>query len=142
VPRERANTAGLLHAVGHVWVLAKAASSPGVLQDPMHLENLINDWRIPAARRLLQTWGMDPEFVESVCDHESADEATGTVPALTDLMFVCQLFNAYKDSPRELTTRLASSPAAARLGLRGRERELVFSNSADEVRAVRSALCD
>lgn len=142
VPRERANTAGLLHTVGHVWVLAKAASSPGVLQDPMHLENLINDWRIPAARRLLQSWGMDPEFVESVCDHESADEATGAVPALTDLLFVCQLFNAYKDSPVELTTRLASSSAAARLGLRGRERELVFSGSADEVRSVRSALCD
>ena len=142
VPRERANTAGLLHTVGHVWVLAKAASSPGVLQDPMHLENLINDWRIPVARRLLQSWGMDPEFVESVCDHESADEATGAVPALTDLLFVCQLFNAYKDSPVELTTRLGSSSAAARLGLRGRERELVFSGSADEVRSVRSALCD
>lgn len=142
VPRERANTAGLLHTVGHIWVIAKAASFPGVLQDPMHLESLINDWRIPAARRLLQVWGMDPEFVEAVCDHESADEATGPVPALADLLFVCQLFNAYRDSPLELTKRLASSTAAARLGLRGRERELVFSHSADEVRAVRSALCD
>lgn len=142
VPRERANTAGLLHTVGHVWVLARAASAPGVLQDPMHLENLINDWRIPASRRLLQSWGMDPEFVEAVCDHEAAEEATGSVPALTDLLFVCQLFNAYKDAPLELTKRLASSPVAARLGLRGRERELVFSHSADEVRAVRSALCD
>lgn len=142
VPRERANTAGLLHTVGHVWVIAKAASSPGVLQDPMHLENIINDWRIPASRRLLQSWGMDPEFVEAVCDHEAAEEATGTVPALTDLLFVCQLFNAYKDAPLELTKRLASSAVAARLGLRGRERELVFSHSADEVRAVRSALCD
>ena len=142
VPRERANTAGLLHTVGHIWVIAKAASSPGVLQDPMHLENLINDWRIPAARRLLQSWGMDPEFVDSVCDHESADEATGAVPALTDLLYVCQLFHAYKDSPLELTKRLAASPASARLGLRGRERELVFSHSADEIRAVRSALCD
>lgn len=142
VPRERANTAGLLHTVGHVWVIAKAASSPGVLQDPMHLETLINDWRIPAARRLLQSWGMDPEFVEAVCDHEAAEEATGPVPALTDLLFLCELFNAYKDAPVELTKRLAGSPVAARLGLRGRERELVFSHSADEVRSVRSALCD
>jgi len=142
VPRERANTAGLLHTVGHVWVIAKAAGAPGVLQDPMHLESLINDWRIPASRRLLQSWGMDPEFVEAVCDHEAAEEATGNVPALTDLLFVCQLFNAYKDAPLELTKRLAASPVAVRLGLRGRERELVFSHSADEVRAVRSALCD
>lgn len=142
VPRERANTAGLLHTVGHIWVTAKAASSPGVLQDPMQFENIINEWRIAAAKRLLETWGMDPEFVEAVCEHEGADQEGVRVAPLTDLMFVCQLFNAFRDAPVELTKRLAASPAAARLGLRGRERELVFSHSADEVRAVRSALCD
>lgn len=142
VPRERANTAGLLHTVGHIWVIAKAASSPAVLQDPMGLECAISEWRVPASRRLLQSWGMDPEFVDAVSDHESADETTEPVPPLTDLLFVCQLFHAFKDAPVELTKRLTLSPAAERLGLRGRERDLVFSHSADEVRAVRNALCD
>lgn len=55
---------------------------------------------------------------------------------------MCQLLLAFKDAPIELTQRLSTSPAAGRLGLRGRERDLVFTNSADEVRAVRNALCD
>jgi HD-like signal output (HDOD) protein len=142
VPLERAHTAGLLHTVGHIWVIAKAAASPHVLQDPMHFENIITEWRVPAARRLLQGWGLDPEFVTAVCDHEAVEEATDSASPLMDLLFICQLFNAFKDSPAELTKRLIASPAAARLGLRGREREVVFSRSADEVRAVREALCD
>ena len=142
VPRERANTAGLLHTVGHIWVTAKAASSPAVLQDPMHLEMVINEWRVPAARRLLQSWGMDPEFIEAVCDHESADRPEGPNSPLMDLLFVCQLLLAFKDAPIELTQRLSSSLAAGRLGLRGRERDIVFTNSAEEVRSVRNALCD
>ena len=142
VPRERANTAGLLHTVGHIWVTAKAASSPAVLQDPMHFELVINEWRVPAARRLLQAWGMDPEFIDAVCDHESADRPDGPGSPLMDLLFVCQLLLAFKDAPIELTRRLTDSPAAERLGLRGRERDIVFLNSADEVRAVRNALCD
>lgn len=142
LPRERANTAGLLHTVGHIWVTAKAASSPQVLQDPMLFENLVNEWRVPAARRLLQGWGLDPEFVDAVCDHESVDHESARSSTLADLLFICQLFNAFKDSPVELTKRLVASPAAARLGLRGREREVVFSRSADEIRSLREALCD
>jgi HD-like signal output (HDOD) protein len=142
VPRERANTAGLLHTVGHIWVTAKAASSPNVLQDPMGLENIITEWRVPAARRLLQGWGLDPEFIVAVCEHESVEESAHAGSPLMDLLFICQLFNAFKDSPVELTARLVASPAAARLGLRGRERDVVFSRSAEEVRSVREALCD
>jgi HD-like signal output (HDOD) protein len=142
VPRERANTAGLLHTVGHIWVTAKAATSPQVLQDPMGLEHIISEWRVPAARRLLQGWGLDPEFVHAVCEHEAVEDAAHRTSPLMDLLFISQLFNAFKDAPVELTARLVASPAAARLGMRGRERELVFSRSADEIRALREALCD
>jgi HD-like signal output (HDOD) protein len=142
VPRERANTAGLLHTVGHIWVTAKAAAMPAVLQDPMRFEILLNEWRVPAARRLLQGWGLDPEFVDAVCDHESVEQRGAVGSPLMDLLFVCQLFNAFKDSPVELTRRLTASSSAARLGMRGRERDIVFMRSAEEVRAVREALCD
>jgi HD-like signal output (HDOD) protein len=142
VPRERANTAGLLHTVGHIWVTAKAATTPDVLQDPMRFEILSNEWRIPAARRLLQGWGLDPEFVSAVCEHESVEQRDAEGSPLMDLLFVCQLFNAFKDSPVELTRRLTASSSAARLGMQGRERDIVFIRSAEEVRAVREALCD
>ena len=142
VPRERANTAGLLHTVGHIWVTAKAAAMPAVLQDPMRFEILLNEWRVPATRRLLQGWGLDPEFVDAVCDHESVEQRGAEGSPLMDLLFVCQLFNAFKDSPVELTRRLTASSSAARLGMRGRERDIVFLRSAEEVRAVREALCD
>ena len=142
VPRERANTAGLLHTVGHIWVTAKAAAMPAVLQDPIRFEILLNEWRVPAARRLLQGWGLDPEFIDAVCDHESVEQRGAEGSPLMDLLFVCQLFNAFKDSPVELTRRLTASSSAARLGMRGRERDIVFLRSAEEVRAVREALCD
>jgi HD-like signal output (HDOD) protein len=142
VPRERANTAGLLHTVGHIWVTAKAATMPAVLQDPMRFEILLNEWRVPATRRLLQGWGLDPEFIDAVCDHESVEQRGAEGSPLMDLLFVCQLFNAFKDSPVELTRRLTASSSAARLGMRGRERDIVFLRSAEEVRAVREALCD
>jgi hypothetical protein len=128
--------------VGHTWVTAKAATTPAVLQDPMRFEMLLNEWRVPAARRLLQGWGLDPEFVSAVCEHESVEQRAAEGSPLMDLLFVCQLFNAFKDSPVELTRRLTASCAGARLGMRGRERDIVFLRSAEEVRAVREALCD
>jgi hypothetical protein len=128
--------------VGHIWVTAKAATMPAVLQDPMRFEILLNEWRVPATRRLLQGWGLDPEFIDAVCDHESVEQRGAEGSPLMDLLFVCQLLNAFKDSPVELTRRLTASSSAARLGMRGRERDIVFLRSADEVRAVREALCD
>ncbi|MFM7706694.1 MAG: HDOD domain-containing protein [Gammaproteobacteria bacterium] len=142
VTREAATTAGLLHSVGRVWVTACAAAQPTVLQDPVCFESVVERWQAPAARRLLTAWDMDAALVQAVADHGSAESLTGGVGRLTDLLFVCQLFGAFRDAPLELAERLAVSPAAARLGMRGHERNFVFDHSAEEVRAVREALCD
>jgi HD-like signal output (HDOD) protein len=142
VTREMATTAGLLHGVGRVWVTACAASHPAMLEDPVRFEALVQAWQAPAARRLLTAWHLDPALVQAVADHESAELLEGQVGRLTDLLFVCQLFGAFRDAPIELAGRLTVSPSAARLGMRGRERGFVFGHSAEEVRAVREALCD
>jgi len=142
VSREAATTAGLLHAVGRTWVIACAAAQPAVLQDAVKFEATVLEWQSVAARRLLAHWGMDAAIVQAVAEHESADELDGAMPRLTDLLFVCQLFSAFRDAPLELAERLAVSRAASRLGLRGQERTVVFGHSADELRAVREALCD
>lgn len=142
VTREMATTAGLLHAVGRVWVVACAATHPAALQDPIRFETLVQTWQGAAAGRLLTVWRMEPALVEAVAEHENADTLEGEVDRLTDLLFVCQLFSAFRDAPLELAERLARSAAAARLGMRGQERSFVFGHSAEEVRAVREALCD
>lgn len=142
VTREMATTAGLLHAVGRVWVTACAAEHPTVLQDPIRFETVVPAWQTPAARRLLTVWQLDPALVQAVADHESAECLEGRVGRLTDLLFVCQMFGVFRDAPLELAERLAVSPAAARLGMRGQERGFVFGHAAEEVRAVREALCD
>ncbi len=142
VTREMATTAGLLHAVGRIWVTACASAHPAVLHDTVRFETTVQTWQAPAARRLLTVWQLDPALVEAVADHGSADTSDGRVGRLTDLLFVCQLFGAFREAPLELAERLSVSPSAARLGMRGKERSLVFGHSADEVRAVREALCD
>jgi HD-like signal output (HDOD) protein len=142
VPREMATTAGLLHAVGRIWVISRSADYPTVLQDPVRFEAMLQEWQVAASRRLLTTWQMDPALVQAVADHESADLLEGRVGRLTDLLFICQLFSAFREAPLELTERLGGSMSAARLGMRGQERAFVFGHSAEEVRAVREALCD
>lgn len=142
VRRELATTAGLLHGVGRLWVTACAAAHPSVVQDAVRFDALVESWQATAARRLLTVWRFDPELVDAVAEHESADCTDRKVGRLTDLLYVSQLFGAFRDAPLELSGRLSVSQAAARLGMRGRERSFVFGHSADEVRAVREALCD
>jgi HD-like signal output (HDOD) protein len=142
IARETATTAGMLQAVGRIWIIARAVDHPVALQDPIALEATLNAWHAEAAHRLLEAWGFGAGFAHAVAAHESADWLEGEVPRLADLLFVCQLFNAYRDTPQELSARLAVSPAATRLGLGGKERELVFGQSVAEIRAVREALCD
>ena len=142
VARETATTAGMLHAVGRIWIIARAVEHPAALQDPVALETTLNAWDAEAAHRLLEAWGFDAGFAHAVAAHESADWLDGEVPRLADLLFVCQLFNAYREAPQDLTARLAVSPAAARLGLGGKERGIVFGQSVAAIRAVREALCD
>jgi HD-like signal output (HDOD) protein len=142
VPREMATTAGLLHAVGRIWVISRSADYPTVLQDPVRFEAMLQGWQVAASRRLLTAWQMDPALVQAVSDHESADLLEGRVGRLTDLLFISKLFSAFREAPLELTERLGGSMSAARLGMRGQERAFVFGHSAEEVRAVREALCD
>lgn len=142
VPREVAGTAGLLQGIGRTFIIARAAAHPAVLHDAVAFEALLNDRHAAAGTRLLAAWCIEGAWVDAIELHLKADELEAPVPRLADLLFVAQLFCAFRDAPEELAERLVVSPAAARLGLRRGMRAWVFGHSAGEIREVRGALCD
>jgi HD-like signal output (HDOD) protein len=125
--------AGLLHRVGHMYILVqstKQASFRGRALDSA----LVNEWHPVIAKAVLKNW----KISEAVCDAVSAqtDLTTGVGPPnLTDVL-IASLRLAHRMRDSHDSRNLVSGGALVRLNLSPEECRKIISEAAEEVRAL------
>jgi HD-like signal output (HDOD) protein len=125
--------AGLLHRVGHMYILVqsmKQASFRGRVLDSA----LVNEWHPVIAKAVLKNW----EISETVCDAVRAQNdliARTGPPNLTDALIAgIRLAHRMRDSHD--SRNFASGGALVRLNLSVEECQEIISEAAEEVRAL------
>jgi len=132
--------AGLLHGIGHLYILTRASSHPKLFANEAAFHAIVRDWHTSIAKALLENWNMAEEIVEAVGEFEDIGR-THTGPSdLTDVLTVGYLLATYHEHPESIELNMQGVTACSRMNLDQAAYEKLIQESAEEIAAVQSAL--
>ena len=126
--------AGLLHGVGKLYILTRAAKHPGLFADQVTYNTIVRDcWHANIAKALLENWDMAEEIIEAVHGYEDIERDGRGAVGLVDVLATANLFSSFKDQPDLLEARLAECKPAGRLGIDRAAFDAIVVDSAAEI---------
>ena len=137
---ELALLAGLLHTVGKLYLLTRAARYPELLKDSTVYQSLVQVWHARIAQAILVNWDMAAPVVDAVQGFEACDrEREGDIDLL-DVLWVGRSLAALPRPATAIPAELLESQPARRLGLTAAACEGILVESGAEIDSLTSAL--
>jgi HD-like signal output (HDOD) protein len=141
VNAEHALLAGLLHTVGKLYLLTRAARFPELRADPAY-PALVKSWHARIARAILVNWDMALPVVEAVQGFEACDREREGEIDLLDVLWIGRSLATLGKPSGAFPPGLFDSHPARRLGLDAATCEVVLEESGREIESLLSALGD
>jgi len=134
---EEAMLAGLLHTVGKLYIVMKAADHPDLFTDRETLNGLISQWHTGIARAIVESWEF-PESVAQGVDEQELDERDRIATAdLSDILYIANLLTP---SGLRAAADLGDIDALARLRTKPEDLAALLAESEEEVQSMSQAL--
>jgi HD-like signal output (HDOD) protein len=140
VSPDQALLAGLMHAVGEVYILARSAEHPQLFADPARYKQIVQDWRAAIAKAVLESWEIEPAIIEAVGEFENVDRESDEPADVTDVLIVANQLLALQGDPELMEAQLVETSASRRMGLTRESCQKVLAESADELAGLHTAL--
>ena len=137
---DTAMLAGLMHCMGRLYILTRAAQFPALFADKATYHHIERDWHSAIAKAILENWDMSEDIVAAIAGFEELDREHEGAPDLTDVLTVAHLLASCRDVPQLLELNMQGVLACARMKLDAASGQRVLQESADEVASLRSAL--
>jgi HD-like signal output (HDOD) protein len=132
--------AGLLHGVGHLYILTRASKHPKLFANEPVFHAIDRDWHASIAKALLENWEMAEEIVLAVSEFEDLDREHRGPPDLSDVLTVGYLLSTYRDYPETVELNMQGVSASRRLQLDSAAYAKLLNESTEEIAAVQAAL--
>ena len=137
---DEALLAGMMHGIGKLYIMTRAAQHPQLFTDHVTLDEILGKWHTSIGKAILENW----EFPDSMCaaigeqdDHGREEDVE---PDLRDIVAIAILMASYPAAVPNLELALDGLPPAARLGLDQARIRTVMLDCAAEVSALSEAL--
>jgi HD-like signal output (HDOD) protein len=138
---DEAMLTGMMHGIGKLYILTRAADHPELFANKHTLDDIINDWHPSIGKAILENWKFSEAMARAV-GQEDFSNPEDTVPDLSDVVGVAILMVSYGTDIAGLEANLKELPAATRLGLTESKTLAVMQDSAAEVTALSQALAN
>jgi len=79
---------GLLHEVGKLYILTKAANYPQLMGDEASLETVMEQWYSSIGKSIIDAWGFPAEIADSVDIEENLNLESKASASLVDVVFL------------------------------------------------------
>jgi HD-like signal output (HDOD) protein len=141
VNRNVAFLGGLMHGVGKLFVLTRAAHFPFVLRDRTKYAGILRKWHAPFAKAILTGWRINAEVIDAVVQYENLNrEVVGDEPDLTDILATSYLVVGHTGRMQDLSMTVEKIAAFSRLRLDIMAVEETLEQSREEIEDLRLAL--
>ena len=139
---DQALLAGMLSAIGRLFVLIRVSALPALLADAAMYTEIQNVWHARAGRALLARWELGGEILDAATDFDNAHSPHGGRATLSDVLLAASHLASITD-PAELPgAAFLEAPPFLRLGLDAAGATAVISASAGEIASLRAALAE
>jgi HD-like signal output (HDOD) protein len=136
---DEAMLTGMMHGIGKLYILTRAADHPQLFASEAVLDDIINDWYPSIGKAILENWKFSEPMARAV-GQEDFGRTELEEPDLTDVVGIAILMVSYGTDIAGLESTLQELPAAKRLGLNEAKTLAVMQDSAAEVTALSQAL--
>jgi HD-like signal output (HDOD) protein len=137
---DEAMLAGMMHAIGKLYIMTRAAQHPALFTDNATLDAIMDDWHASVGRAILENWEFAEVMSQAVGDQDDHSREDGIEPDLRDVIAVAILMASYESDIPGLELALGGLHAAVRLGLDETRIRAVMNGCATEVNALSEAL--
>jgi HD-like signal output (HDOD) protein len=138
---DQALLAGMLQALGKLFVLIRVSRFPALLADAAICNEIEQVWQGRAVRALLVRWDL-PQEVLDAASADPADARIEGMPSLTDVVNVARCLAQVRDVATLPEATFLHSVPFQRLGLDFVGAAQVLAESAVEIASLRAALAD
>jgi HD-like signal output (HDOD) protein len=132
--------AGLMHGMGRLYILTRAAKHPELFNDSPTYNQIVRDWHSNIAKAILENWEISEEIVQAVEDYENLDRSYVGYTDLTDVLTVASLVGAFHDYPESLELNMQGVKAFERMQMDAEGVKKILAESEREVASLRTAL--
>jgi HD-like signal output (HDOD) protein len=138
---DEAMLTGMMHGIGKLYILTRAADHPELFATESVLNDIINDWYPSIGKAILENWKFSEAMARAV-GQEDFGRTELDHPDLTDVVGIAILMVSYGTDITGLEETLKELPAAMRLGMNQAKTLSVMQDSAAEVTALSEALAN
>lgn len=139
---DQALLAGMLHAVGKLFVLTRVSRFPSLLNDEVLFAEIEAVWHARASRTVLARWELPADVLDAACDFDQAHGAHAEVATLSDVLLAARYLVNVREPADLAHAAFLSSPAYARLGIEASDALQLLNEAAAEIASLRAALAD
>ena len=137
---DEALLAGMMHGIGKLYVLTRAASHPALLADPKMLDNILAEWHPAIGKAILESWEFPEALAKAVGDQHDLARTETEKADLSDVLAVSVVMAAHASQFASLVTALEGAESTRRLKLDEPRMRALVMDSADEIKALSEAL--
>jgi HD-like signal output (HDOD) protein len=137
---DEALLAGLMHNIGEVYIVARAAKQSDA---PQLDETVTREWNPTIGRALIENWKLPDEIASAVAGQLDSRERTQRGAAsVLDVLVVAVAFAAQRATDTLDNAAMAKMPAAVVLGLNDDAFMRIQLESENELQMLRAALAE
>jgi HD-like signal output (HDOD) protein len=137
---DEAMLTGMMHAIGKLYLLIRAADHPGLFAGLERYNGMIGEWHPAIGKAIMENWEFPDAMSQAVGEQERDDRTDAVAPDLRDILAIAIVMAHQCANSDGLVLALQNSPAAHRLRLDAEETLNIIRDSLAEVTALSQAL--
>ena len=139
---DQAMFAGMLHAVGKLYLLTRVSRFPVLFNTPVFYFDIERAWHARLTRAILTRWELNPEVISAAADYEQAAQERAGGPDLRDVLFAARYIGTLPPAAPVPDPAIFSAPPFQRLAIDPATCRDILGASAEEIASLRAALVD
>jgi HD-like signal output (HDOD) protein len=140
VPADEAFLTGLLHGIGKLYIMARAATAPNGLGSEQSWMELISGWQASIGKAVLQSWGFVEEMCEAVGDQDDIDRRWKHEARLVDVLIASLVLADALKTPEPRTLGTQGINAFLSLGVTPADCSAILAAADEQIRQIHEAL--
>ncbi len=137
---DEAMLAGMMHGIGKLYILTRAANHPELYDSAGTLRHIMSEWHAEIGKSILENWEFADDVIRAVADQNDLAREHGRPADLCDIVAIAVLTAPLSTDLVALQLVLRDLPAAQRLGLDEATLPAVILEFEQEISALYEAL--
>jgi HD-like signal output (HDOD) protein len=140
VHAEVAFLAGLLHGIGSLYIMARAAGRADGLRNQRSWMELLDGWQASIGKAILESWGFADDMCDAVADQRDYERRRKYEAGLTDILIVSLVLADARRAPEPGGVALDGINAFASIGLNAADCQAILARAEGRIALVHDAL--